>query len=264
MIKLFSLYCLIALAILTSGRSFAQTKTLAAKENELVSLYAKLKGDPDQIDKNATRFANELAAVLKANPATLTYPFKKLTDKIFCFTQTSADGKFRVYSWDTESGGTMHFFNQIYQWSDNSKVFTKVLKYSEEEGGDAGYFCSKIYTVTIKNKNYYLVISNGVYSTKDASQSISVFTIDNEKLNDTVELFKTKTSTLNRIDVGFDFFSVVDRPERPLELITYDDKRKIVYIPVVDDQGKVSKRNILYQLKGSYFEFIGIETGKRN
>ncbi|GAB4044937.1 hypothetical protein [Spirosoma litoris] len=260
--KLLSLYGFITLAIFTSGGSFAQTKTLAAKENELVALYAKLKENPDQIDKNTTRFASELARVLKANPATLTYPFKKLTDKIFCFTKTSADGKFRVYSWDTETGGTMHFFNQIYQWSDNSRVFTRVLKYHEEEG-ESGNFCSRIYTVTVKNKNYYLAISNGIYSTKDASQSVSVFTIDNGKLNDAVELFKTKTSTLNRIDVEFDFFSVVDRPERPLELITYDDKRKIVYIPVVDEQGKVSKRNILYQLKGSYFEFIGIETGKR-
>lgn len=45
------------------------------------------------------------------------------------------------------------------------------------------------------------------------------------------------------------------------KLITYDDKQKLIYIPVVDEKGQVSKKRIVYQLKGSYFEFIGIETG---
>ena len=49
----------------------------------------------------------------------------------------------------------------------------------------------------------------------------------------------------------------------PLELISYDGKKKIIYIPVVNNNGKVSNKNILYQLKGGYFEFIGIENGKR-
>jgi len=94
-------------------------------------------------------------------------------------------------------------------------------------------------------------------------QSISAYSIEGNKLVDTVKVFKTKTKKLNRIDIEFDFFSVVNRPERPLELITYDDKQEIIYIPVIGDKGQVTKKNLLYQLKGSYFEFIGIETGKR-
>lgn len=34
-------------------------------------------------------------------------------------------------------------------------------------------------------------------------------------------------------------------------------------IPVVNDKAEVTKRNILYQLINGYFEFIGIEVGKR-
>ena len=78
-----------------------------------------------------------------------------------------------------------------------------------------------------------------------------------------MRIFKTKTKKLNNISVEFDFFSVADRPERPLELISYDEKKKIIYIPVVNNNGKVSNKNILYQLKGGYFEFIGFENGKR-
>ena len=98
---------------------------------------------------------------------------------------------------------------------------------------------------------------------KDSKQSITVYSIEGNKLTDTARLFKTKTKKLNSIDVSFDFFSVVDRPERPLELISYDDKLNIIYIPVVNDKDQVTKKNILYQLKDGYFEFIGIETGKR-
>ncbi|GAB3988264.1 hypothetical protein GCM10028807_10540 [Spirosoma daeguense] len=262
MIKSINISFLVFLLVLSAHNAFAQSKSLATKENELIVLYSKLFKDSGKTGKPANVFAKELVKVLKENPATLAYPFKKLVSKANCYINTSADGKFRIYSWDTWTGGTMRLYNEIYQWSDNSKIFTKVLKYVAEEG-DAGSFCSKIYTVNINHKNYYLAISNSIYSTRDALQSISVFTIDNGKLNDSVELFKTRTEKLNSIRVEYNFFSVVDRSERPVELISYDEKRKIVYVAVVDEQGTVSTRNLLYQLKGNYFEYIGIETGKR-
>ena len=72
----------------------------------------------------------------------------------------------------------------------------------------------------------------------------------------TLKLFKTKTDLLNEINVYFDFFSVVDRPERPLRLIKYDTDKKIIYIPIVFEKGKVTDRYILYQFNGQYFEHI--------
>ena len=93
-------------------------------------------------------------------------------------------------------------------------------------------------------------------------QNLSTLLEENQ-LIDTTKIFKTKTKKLNNISVEFDFFSVADRPERPLELISYDEKKKIIYIPLVNNNGKVSNKNILYQLKGGYFEFIGFENGKR-
>jgi dipeptidyl aminopeptidase/acylaminoacyl peptidase len=53
---------------------------------------------------------------------------------------------------------------------------------------------------------------------------------------------------------------VVDKPKRALNLITYDEKKKIIYIPVVDDNGKViSVDNIPIQPK--YYDFQWKETG---
>ncbi|WP_133055330.1 hypothetical protein [Niastella koreensis] len=214
----------------------------------------------DSADVYSEKFENEFTSFIKNNPATLNYPFKKLSDSIFSFVHTSDDGNFRIYSWDSETGGTMHFYKVIYQWKANGKVFTSIPKFEET---DPGYFCSKIFTVSIGIKPFYLAVTDGTYSSKDSRQSITCYSIEGNKLMDTVRLFRTKTKKLNSIDVSYDFFSVVDRPERPLELITYDDKLNIIYIPVVNDKDQVTKKNILYQLKDGYFEFIGIETGKR-
>jgi hypothetical protein len=255
---------LLVLAMLPGEKSYAQTSDLASQERKIVKLYSKLAsfipGDYDSISLYSNRFSNEFSSFVKNNPGTLNYAFQKLIDSTNCRVQTSVDGNFRIYSWDTWTGGTMHFYKEIYQWKDNGKVFTKI---PIREEGDPGSFCSKIFTVHINKQPYYLAVTNGIYSTKDAMESISVYKIDNNNLVDTIELFKTKSKTLNNITVEYDFFSAADRPERPLELITYDHKQKIIYIPVVNDKGQVTTKYILYQLKGHHFEFIGIETGKR-
>lgn len=223
-------------------------------------LFSFIQKDYDSLNVYSEKFDKAFTALIKSNPATMDHSFKKMIDSNVCLIKTSSDGRFRVYSWDTWTGGTMHIFKTIFQWRDNGKVFTKI-PYDPKD--DAGSFGANLFTVNIKDKNYYLLVTNAIFSTKDAMQSIAVYTINNNKLVDTARLFKTKTKRLNRIDVSFDFFSVIDRPERPLALITYDEKLKIIYIPVVDDKEQVTNKNILYQLKDQYFEFIGVETGKR-
>jgi hypothetical protein len=62
-----------------------------------------------------------------------------------------------------------------------------------------------------------------------------------------------------RISVEFDFFSVVDRPERPLKLIKFDKTKTIIYIPVVYEDGKVTDKFIQYKFNGKYFEKYKIQ-----
>ncbi|HEU4553680.1 MAG TPA: hypothetical protein VFS25_12640 [Chitinophaga sp.] len=247
------------IATLTCEKAFTQTKPIASQENRFVKIYSRLASfipaNYDSVSFYTDKFEKEFTGFIKNNPATLGYPFKELTDSNFCNIATSDDGNFRIYSWDTQTGGTMHFFKTICQWRSNGKVFTKV---PEREEGDAGSFCSRIFTVNTGHQQYYLAVTNAIFSTKNAMQSIAVYSIENNRLVDTVKLFRTKTQRLNKIDVPFDFFSVKDRPERPLELITYDNKQKIIYIPVVDDKGRVTRKYIVYQLKDHYFEFTGI------
>lgn len=250
--------------MLSCDKGNAQTKDLKSQENKFAALYSNLlgslHGNWDTAMTLSEKFSDQFTSFIRANPTTLNQSFKKLIDSNYLQIRTSSDGNFRIYSWDTWTGGTMHEFSTIYQWRDNGKVLTKIPTADKD---DPGSFVSQIFTIPIGGKPYYLAVTNATYSTKDARQSIAVYTINNGKLVDTIKLFKTKTKRLNRIDVDFDFFSVVDRPERSLELITYDDKQKVIYIPVVGDKGQVTTKNILYQLKNGSFEFIGIQTGKQ-
>lgn len=254
-----------SVTILSTEKGYTQKTELATQENRFAHLYTQLfeslRGDWETTKSLSDKFSNEFIDFIKSTPSTLTFPFKKLTDSNEVFIRTSNDGNLRIYSWDTWTGGTMHEYNTIYQWRAKGKVFSKIKKF--EKQGDPGSFISQLHTVDANNQRYYLAVTNATYSNKDARQSVAVYKIENGKLIDTAKLFKTKTKRLNRIEVDFDFFSVVDRPERPLELIIYDDKQKIIYIPIVGENGQVTNKNILYQLKDGSFEFIGIETGKR-
>ena len=257
-------YILLLLSFLLVNKSFSQKNDLLSNEIQFIKIYSKLLSFPqenyDSVIYYAEKFENEFAQFIKKNPTTIDYSFKNIIDSNICWIKTSGDKNFRIYSWDSWTGGSMHIFKTIYQWKSNGKVFSSLPQYAES---DPGSFCSKIITVPINNQSFYLAITNGIFSNKSMMQEISTFSIKGNKLVDTIKLFKTKTKKLNQISVEFDFFSVVDRPERPLELISYDEKKNIIYIPVVDNNGKVSNKNILYQLKGSYFEFVGIEIGKR-
>ncbi len=209
--------------------------------------------DHDSLEMQSELFTKKISSYIRKYPATLSYPFQSLKDSNACFITTSDDGLFRIYSWDTWTGGSMHIFDNIFQYRSGGKVYAL---HSDRVEGDAGSFYSEIFTVRVNGKVYYLAIGNSIASTKDAGQFVKVFIIENNLLNDTMKLFRTKTELLNNIYVAFDFFSVADRPERPLKLIKYDPIARIVYIPIVEGYGKVTDRFILYQFKRGYFEYI--------
>ncbi len=66
----------------------------------------------DSLASANTKFENLLVRYTSSHPATLHHDFKSL-EKTGFITATSEDGKFRVYSWDTQTGGTMHFLRMF-------------------------------------------------------------------------------------------------------------------------------------------------------
>ncbi|MBS1512310.1 MAG: hypothetical protein JST86_15795 [Bacteroidetes bacterium] len=206
----------------------------------------------DSIENVNQAFLELLLKYTATEKRTINYSFKKL-QKAGLTVATSADSLFRVYSWDTYTGGTMHVFYTVYQYKINGKIFSKTPGYMEEEG-DAGAFCAEIFTIKNTSHTYYLAVSHAILSTKDAAQSVDAFEIGKDSLNDAAKIIKTKTGLHSSLSFEYDFFSVADHPERPVKLVFFDKTTKTLRIPVVTEEGKVTSKFIRYRFTGKYFE----------
>lgn len=248
------------LCCLLHGQAWSQKNSIATKEKQLAALYSKLDDNKYSAyaDNNAEIFARQLNELIRDNAATLTYAFAKLK-KSGVHIISSADGNFRIYSWDTWTGGSMHFFQSIYQWKYGGTIYTLMPQYRD---GDPGSFPSLIYTVDIGKYRYYLSVENLILSNMYKGQMVKVHRIAGNKLIDTDKLFKVKTQKHKVIDIYYNIFSLDDPHKCTTELITYDPDYKILYIPLIK-KDDVTKKYLIYQLKGGFFEYIGIETGKR-
>ncbi|WP_129021217.1 hypothetical protein [Edaphocola flava] len=239
---------------------WSQKTNMVTKEKQLAALYSKIDGNrySANSDNKAEMFARQMNDFIRDNPATLSYTFTKL-QKSGVHIATSPDGNFRIYSWDTWTGGSMHFFQSIYQWKDGGQIYYRMPQYGE---GDPGSFSSQIYMVDIGKYRYYLSVENMILSTMHRGQMVMAHRIAGNKLIDTDKIFRAKTQKLKVIDIYFNVSSLDETRKWTTDLITYDYRYKLLYIPLVT-KDNVTYRNLLYQLKGNYFEYIGIETGKR-
>ena len=245
------------------GTSYGQTNDFNKADKELTRLYAKIfpfyYESQDSLKYYSDLFATRFKNFIKDNPSTLNYKFKSLRDSNACYIVTTPDGLFRIYSWDTWLGGSMHDFKNILQFNSKGKIYSTD---SSKNGDEFATYFTGIFSLKVKDKRYYLAISGGSESTRDAYETIGVYSISNDSLVDTVKLIKTPSGLSNSIGFEYDFFSVVERPERPTRLIKYDTVKKIIYIPVVLKDGKVTDRFIPYQFTGQYFEKLNTAANK--
>jgi len=197
-----------------------------------------------------------LSALIK-QPLTLQTIFRNIA------TSSSDDKKFRIYWWDDQSGGTMHGYYSMVQYQTSNGVKAEVIYPKDGASRDVaedkdapGFFYTRVHTVkTVSNKIFYLVIRNGRYMTWDVSSGIKAFSIDNDRLVDTVGIFKTSKEILNSIDYEYDYFSNYDTKtnKEKYQIRLSSDKKKL-YIPVVVDL-KVTNRNLVYLFDGNNYVF---------
>jgi hypothetical protein len=241
-----------------TGNSAAKIEKELVRHVENLKAWSAYKEGYDQARDKKREAENEAmkAALLKYGrlSSTLKYPFPELSKLIYI--STSKDNKFRIYSWDSESGGTMHFFDTVYQFQARSgKVFSKS---AAKEKTDAGFFSSDIFTVDTGKDKVYLARLNSIYSNPISYQSVNAYSLQNNILNEKVKLIRTASGLTNKLGFQYNFFSVVDRKERPIKLISYDDAAQTIKIPVViadkkDPIGRVTNKFIVYKFNGKYF-----------
>lgn len=209
----------------------------------------------DSLDASNELFESLLVKYTASNSETISFAFQSLADSGLRIV-TSEDGLFRIYSWDTWTGGSMHNFRNVFQYKTDNRIFSQVLKSTADH--DAGCFYYQIDDIISDNKTFYITQSRAILSSALSYHKIKVFSIDGSKLNDKAQLIKTKTGIRNELgyEVDLSASSNNDRGKIPNFYIEYDKMNKIISIPVIFEDSKVTDRRIKYQFKGLYFEKI--------
>lgn len=204
------------------------------------------------LEKENQAFRKKLLDSVKM-PSSLSSKYTEL--KKFMYISTSKDGEVRAYTWDTELGGTMHFFDTVYQFmGKNGKIYTE----SEERGkNDPGGIVTGIFDVNTEKGKVYLLRSTAILGSSLDYESIRVVEIAENSLQDK-KLIKTESGLTSSIGFEYDFFSIDDSGERPIRLIKYDTATKTIKIPVVVSSqkfpyGRVTDRFISYKFNGTFF-----------
>ena len=213
---------------------------------------SRVNGHIDSIKQANASFRNSLLAYTAVARSTFTYDFAAL-EKEGLVIKTSEDGLFRIYSWDTRTGSTAHNFDAVLQYRVNNEVFSKLASHDEN---DTGKWFSNIYDLKTENKTYYIGLYHEMFSRTALFQGVKVFCIEDNDINESVRLFKTRNGLLNEFGFAYNFLSVADHPERPVKLIYYDTDDDQLHLTVVKEDGAVTKQLITYQFNGKYFERV--------
>ena len=248
-------------AVITIAAVATLAQTAAAIETKLKARLANIEkwsnygpnSDYEKLERENDLLKKDLLAYGKL-PATITYRFPRLKDDMYIV--TSRDGRLRIYSWDMQTGGTMHDFESVYQYRGKSGKIYTWSGTSEEDSG--GVFYHDIFQVDSKSGPIYLAVSTFIGSSSLSGASINAITIDGERLDHEAKLIRTGSGLQNSVNFGYDFFTVVDRPERPVKLFKFDAASGTFSFPVVieDDktpQGRVTNKLIRYRFDGTHF-----------
>lgn len=208
----------------------------------------------DSIYAANKKFEKLLQQYTASSPETIHYDFKTLKKNGLIIT-SSEDGKFRIYSWDTWTGGTMHFFKNIFQYEWNKKVYSEATETETE--GDPQCFYNQINDIVSQNKKYYITQSTAILSSGLSHHKIKFFSINDGKLNTQAKLIKTQSGIKNQLGYEIDLTASSNRENEIRNYdIEYDSKNKIISIPLILENSKVTDKKIRYQFKSRYFEKI--------
>jgi hypothetical protein len=259
-----SRFLVIALVLLSSIATFSQTP--AAVERELLESIAGLeknaKGSPSDVAKLAKSNAEIESKLLKYGRRSdiLRYRFPKLKGRMMI--TTSKDGNLRIYSWDSQTGGTAHWQENVFQYRTKGGKVAAESDGDRSEGEACNGFYHQIFQTDTPEGRVYLANSTAQCSTSLNQQTIEAFRIVGDKLDTKANAIKTRSGVTNKISFAYDFFSVVDRPERPVRLFSYNEATKTFRFPIVirdrkSPQGRVTNRFISYRFDGQYFVKVG-------
>lgn len=210
----------------------------------------------DSVDASNVRLISYFKKSLLSNPKTITFPFdSSIKNGLHIF--RSEDGNLTFYCWNTGSGGTWHFYDDIVQYKTSKGVKPEVLN-DALDGSDppnCGEFYDTLFTIKAKSDRtiYLLKTFNQLWTSEDIT-SIDAYEIKQNKLV-RVKAFKTAKKSVSSISYEYDYFSTYDdKTMKEKYYIRLSPDKQMLYIPVVIGT-KVTNRNLVYRFNGKQFVY---------
>jgi len=225
------------------------------------------KMEPD--DFHSTEYiADSLKHLIKYNPATLEYPMDSINLSDFWMeTQTSPDGKLRIYCIRYYFGGCGHGNHPemiVAQYNaDGNVVFVDDFSFTDYEYEHSYSFPHLYITILGQQddgcKTLYLIetMTYDEYSDGSIHKILRAYAIENGGLVQK-NVFRTATKTLSEIDVRF-----FDEEKNSFDtaMFRYIPDTKNILVPLLksDTLKEPVSQYIVYQWDGKYFTYKGTE-----
>ena len=256
---------LLVFSCLLSSTLFAQTPKQI--ENDLLKSFRKLarlrplglydtdttRENIDSLSEANYQFSIKLKDYTSKFPSTMNQPFPLLRDSVEdtgVSTINSADGRLRIYAWNTGMGGTQPDISNVIQYKVGQKTRSVIV--GENTEVKTPYY-DTICMLKKNQKTYYIAIYSAKMGLHDHITGVRIFSIERDTLNDNVKLIKTSTGLHNRIELSYvDTYIYRDLSDWPI--ILYDEKTTKLKIPVVLENGEANGNYITYEFIGQYFE----------
>jgi hypothetical protein len=241
---------------LTSISAFAQTPKqieadLLRSLNKINYWNRKTLPDNKEINFNLLSKANDdlekkLKYYGKRNSPIINKVFKDLGGLI------SDDGFLRIFTWDTNMGGTQHIFENVILYKSGKQTDFSVDKTSNK--GSYVYAYDKLYSLIIGNKIYYIATYYGIFDLYMRAEGIIMFSIENGRLNK-ADIIKTASRITNHLYYSYNQ-NESNEDVMGDNTLEYDSKDTTITFPVIDTDGHQTDTAITYKFTGKYFEKV--------
>jgi hypothetical protein len=189
------------------------------------------------------------------DPETLRYAFPELGDEMEIV--TSADKRFRIYSWDLGYGGTMRHHMSVIQYEGASGKTYGWEPAKKPDSGIGGLYRS-IFEVPTRGGKIYLAESETIISRSDRVRELKTFEVEADTLRPDVKLIRTSSGPQNEISLEYNYFSLPHDDEGNVRLFYFDPAKKSFRYPEISRKGtsgrsRVTGKFIVYSYDGKYF-----------
>ena len=231
----------------------ALAESVADFETQMVKRYDQIRlTDRYEMEAVNQEVASKIAAFIEQNPQSFAYDFKKLTSKNMIFVNYSPDRKLKFYTFDISSGGTMREFESYVQFKQGNKVVTQAVN----DGG----FIRSIQQTELNKVPTYFISSTYIGSSCVGAYDIQAAQIRNAKYQ-AADVFKTRTQTMNHIDVDYDC-NYYPKHIQPFDMnrhyIRVANDLKNIDILVIKPSGELTSSYLRYQKTKNHYQYIGI------